>query len=115
MATTALGALVGPSDADKYVKEGTVEDLTWDLIAWIGSVQPEQKLIRLRYEWEKLIEKSSGTSMFLELTYESLQEFPCAEFYFQPLVNWHVCFVDFVEYGHRTKVIIRLIHKEDME
>lgn len=112
-----LRQYVYPSDADKYVIEGSVHHLTWDIIAWIGSVSPTWKLVRIRYEWEKLIEKSRGKSMFLELTYAPSQEhliFPYMLFYCYPVYNWFVFFVDFVEYS-QVKVIIRMVHKDDLK
>lgn len=109
----SLSELVLPSDADKYVVENSTEHLTEDVIAWVNSVTPLWKLVRLRYEWEELIKKSQGHSMFLELTYSPEKtglEFPCAEFYFYPIRYWTVYFVDFVEYS-KVKVIIRMVKK----
>jgi hypothetical protein len=111
-----LGQYVGPSDADQYVVEGSVHHLTWDVIAWISSVFPEWSLVRIRYEWERLIEKSRGKDLFLELTYKSTTgaDFPCHMFSTYPLVQWHVYFVDYVEYQY-TKVISRMVLNEDYD
>lgn len=113
---TGLGQYVLPHDSDKYVHEGTVQHLTWDVIAWLTSVQPCCKLIRIRYEWEKLITGSHGKDMFLELTYERKNgSFPHAAFYFFPVVNWVIYFVDFIDLSCTTKVIIRMAKKEDVK
>lgn len=100
---------------EKFVVEDSVYHLTWDVVSWIMSPEPGWKLIRIRYEYEKIIPGAHGKDLFLEVTYQAIDgsEFPHATFYFRPLVNWHVYFVDFVTIRNLTKVMIRIVKNED--